>query len=63
MGDTCVSGALSQYIARKNKDFAPMNANYGILRELGERDKKIRKQKYAERALEEIGRFICGIGG
>ncbi len=63
LGDTCVSGALSQYIARKNKDFAPMNANYGILRELGERDKKIRKQKYAERALEEIGRFICGIGG
>lgn len=61
--DNCISGALSQYIARKNKNFSPMNANYGILREIGERDKKIRKRKYAERALEEIGRFVCEIGG
>lgn len=61
--DTCVSGALSQYIATKNKDFQPMNANYGILRPLDVRDKKERKRLYAERALEEIGRFKREIGG
>ena len=63
LDDTCILGALSQYIARKNGNFSPMNANYGILREIGERDKKVRKRKYAERALEEIGRFVCEIGG
>lgn len=61
--DTCVSGALSKYVATKNKDFQPMNANYGILRPLDVRDKKERKRLYAERALEEIGRFKREIGG
>ncbi|MDE6412023.1 MAG: methylenetetrahydrofolate--tRNA-(uracil(54)-C(5))-methyltransferase (FADH(2)-oxidizing) TrmFO [Clostridia bacterium] len=60
---TCVSGALSQYIAAKNKDFQPMNANYGILRSMGVRDKKEKKRIYAERALQEIERFISAIGG
>lgn len=61
--DTCVSGALSQYIAAKNKDFQPMNANYGILRSINVRDKKEKKRIYAERALQEIERFIFAIGG
>lgn len=61
--DTCVSGALSQYIAAKNKDFQPMNANYGILRSIFVRDKKEKKRIYAERALQEIERFIVAIGG
>ena len=55
--DTCVSGALSQYIATPNKNFQPMNANYGILRPISVRDKKEKKRLYAERALEEIERF------
>lgn len=61
--DTCVSGALSQYVAIKNKDFQPMNANYGILRSINVRDKKEKKRIYAERALQEIERFIFEIGG
>lgn len=61
--DTCVSGALSKYIATKNRDFQPMNANYGILRAIDERDKKVRKLKYAERALQEIERFIFALSG
>ncbi len=61
--DTCVSGALSQYVAAKNKDFQPMNANYGILRSIDVRDKKEKKRIYAERALQEIERFIFEIGG
>ena len=58
--DTCVCGALSQYIARANRDFSPMNANYGILRGGFEavRDKKEKKRLLSERALEEIETFI-----
>ena len=63
LGDTCVSGALSQYVATQNKNFQPMNANYGILRQVEVRDKKERKRIYAERALEEIERFVSAIGG
>lgn len=63
LSDICVSGALSKYVATKNKDFQPMNANYGILRPLDVRDKKERKRLYAERALNEIERFKCETGG
>ena len=56
--DTCVCGALSRYVAAPNRDFQPMNANYGILRDVGRvKDKKLKKKMYAERALEEIERF------
>ena len=60
LADTCICGALSQYVATKNANFQPMNANYGILRAgFGEiRDKKERKRLLGERALEEIGRFV-----
>ncbi len=56
---TTVCGALSQYIATENKDFQPMNANYGVLASgFAEiRDKKLKRQKLGERALEEIERF------
>ena len=60
--DTCVSGALSQYISTKNSNFQPMNANYGILRPMSVRDKKEKKRLYAERALEEIELFKREIG-
>ncbi len=54
-----VIGALSRYIATENKDFQPMNANYGILEGgyEGIRDKKERRRLIAERALYEIGNF------
>lgn len=59
---TCVSGALSDYVARENKHFQPMNANYGILAPLGKiKDKKEKKRLYAVRALEEIERFRAAI--
>lgn len=59
---TCVSGALSDYVARENKHFQPMNANYGILAPLGKiKDKKEKKKLYAVRALEEIERFRAAI--
>ena len=51
-----VIGALAKYISTPNEKFQPMNANFGILPELGEkiRDKKIRYQKMAERSLKSI---------
>lgn len=65
--DTCVSGALARYISTENKDFQPMNANYGILRQsVTLRDKKEKKRRLGELALEEIERFkgtIFGEGG
>lgn len=65
--DTCVSGALARYISTENKDFQPMNANYGILRQsVSVRDKKEKKRRLGALALEEIERFkatIYGEGG
>ncbi len=52
--DCTVIGALSRYIAAPNRDFQPMNANYGVLRDVKIRDKKEKKRLLAERSLEEI---------
>ena len=45
-------GALAKYISTANDKFQPMNANFGILPELGEKikDKKLKYQKLADRA-------------
>ena len=54
-GDT-VCGALENHISTPNKDFQPMNANYGILNSLPIRikDKKERYATLSRRALEKI---------
>ena len=51
-----VCGALQTYISTPNKDFQPMNANFGILAPLPVRikDKKERYKTLAERALSAI---------
>ena len=53
-------GALSKYIASENKNFQPMNANFGILPELPERikDKKLKYGKLADRALEKLSEIL-----
>ena len=50
-------GALSKYIATPNKNFQPMNANFGILPQLEERikDKKLKYAKLADRAIKYMG--------
>jgi len=55
-----VCGALSGYISSPNPDFQPMNANYGIISPLSEniRDKAIKKQRIAERALKSITEIL-----
>lgn len=51
-------GALAKYISSEREDFQPMNANFGILEPLDEkiRDKKMRYQKMADRALSNFKR-------
>lgn len=57
--DTMI-GSLAKYIVTATGDFQPMNANFGILPPLPERvrNKQLRKQAYAERALDRIARHV-----
>lgn len=59
-GAETVSGALSEFISSPNRDFQPMNANYGILSPLGEniRDKALKRRLIAERSLKSIEKII-----
>ena len=52
--DQTVIGALAKYISTPNKNFQPMNANFGILPELEEKikDKKLRYSKLAEKSIK-----------
>ncbi|MCI8352083.1 MAG: methylenetetrahydrofolate--tRNA-(uracil(54)-C(5))-methyltransferase (FADH(2)-oxidizing) TrmFO [Clostridia bacterium] len=54
-GNTMI-GALSKYISTPNEKFQPMNANFGIIPELEEKikDKKLKYEKLADRAIEEL---------
>jgi len=54
-------GALTRYVSTENKDFQPMNANFGILPPLEQRirDKVARKNAYAERALTAIKEYAA----
>ncbi len=57
-----VIGALSRYIATPNRDFQPMNANYGVLEGCGTvRDKKEKRRLLAERSLAEIDAYAASL--
>ena len=45
------------------KHFQPMNANFGLMPPLEERirDKKLKKQKIAQRALEFLDKFSADV--
>lgn len=49
-------GALAKYVSTENDKFQPMNANFGIVPELGEKikDKKLKYGKFADRAIQEL---------
>jgi methylenetetrahydrofolate--tRNA-(uracil-5-)-methyltransferase len=58
---TTAHGALCHYINDDtNKNFQPMNVNYGIFPDLGLRirNKAEKNRKHAERALTELENFI-----
>ncbi len=59
--DKTMIGAIINYITNASpNNFQPMNSNYGIICPLDERvkDDKIKKQKYAERSIEELEQKI-----
>ena len=51
-----IIGALAKYISSPNKNFQPMNANFGILPELDMKikDKKQRYMEFAKKSIESI---------
>ena len=53
-------GALAKYISTANKNFQPMNANFGILPPLEQKikDKKIKYGILADKALEELNEML-----
>ena len=59
-------GALYRYLREADpRHFQPMNANFGLLEELAvvPRDKAVTRERYAERALLEIGAWAGGLAG
>ena len=59
-------GALYRYLREADpKHFQPMNANFGLLDDLpGKiRDKKLKREKFAERALSEMGDWSASVSG
>jgi len=57
---TTMFGALYRYLREADpKHFQPMNANFGLMDDLGERvrDKRVKREKLAERALGEMTRW------
>lgn len=56
---TTMMGAMAHYISSPNENFIPMNANYGIVPELGfKHGKKERKMLYGKRGIETMEEFI-----
>ena len=56
--DGTMLGSLSKYISTENKNYQPMNANFGILKPLEERikDKKEKYKKQADIAIKSINK-------
>ena len=54
--DTTMLGSLAKYVSTENKNFQPMNANFGILKALDEKikDKKEKYKILSNRAIESI---------
>jgi methylenetetrahydrofolate--tRNA-(uracil-5-)-methyltransferase len=54
--ETTISGQLWRHLITENKNFQPMNANFGLLPPMGEKvkDKRLKKEKLAERAVEDL---------
>ena len=57
--DKTMLGSLAKYISTENKNYQPMNANFGILKPLDEKikDKKTRYLKQAEIAINQVNKM------
>jgi methylenetetrahydrofolate--tRNA-(uracil-5-)-methyltransferase len=52
-----ILGSLAKYITNPNKNFQPMNANFGLL-PIIKGSIKIRKQKYYDRSIQSLSQFL-----
>jgi len=54
--ETTMLGSLAKHVSSENKNFQPMNANFGIIAKLDKKikDKKLKYELYAKRSLEDI---------
>jgi len=62
---TTMLGALYRYLREADpRHFQPMNANFGLVDELPDppRDKRLKKERMAERALGDLARWAEGCG-
>ena len=62
---TTMLGALYRYLREADPaHFQPMNANFGLLDELpgNIRDKRVKREKLAERALRDMAEWVAGCG-
>jgi methylenetetrahydrofolate--tRNA-(uracil-5-)-methyltransferase len=57
-GNETITGALIEYICTENKDFQPMNANFGILPKLAHKNKSDRKKEYAVRSEKAMKEYV-----
>lgn len=59
LSNKTIIGGLYHYLVNANIDnFQPINANYGLLEPIEERDKKLRNEKFLNRSLNEINLAI-----
>ena len=63
LGVYTILGNLMKYVLTPNDNFQPMNANFGLLPaiETNVRDKKLKKQAYADRSLLEVANLSKNI--
>ncbi len=55
---TTISGQLWAHLCTEQKNFQPMNANFGLLPQIDMRDKKKKKEMYAERAINDLKAYL-----
>lgn len=61
--DTIIGGLYNYLVNANINNFQPINANFGILNPIDERDKKLRYVKYKLRSMEEIAKIVKKING
>lgn len=61
---TTIIGSMAKYISTENKNFVPMNANFGLLPSIDEKHKKDqRKQLYVDRSINDINKYKEDLNG
>lgn len=56
--DVTIAGQLWSHLITEQKNFQPMNANFGLFPPLDTRDKKKKKEMYAERSIEALSHLF-----